>query len=52
MLKLARFLRAYKLECFVGPVFKLFEAILELLLPTMMVYVINDYNGSLVKTEI
>lgn len=42
MLKLARFLRAYKLECLVGPVFKLFEAILELLLPTMMVYVIND----------
>ncbi len=42
MLKLARFLRAYKTECLVGPIFKLFEAILELLLPTMMVYVIND----------
>jgi ATP-binding cassette, subfamily B, multidrug efflux pump len=42
LLKLARFLQTYKKECIVGPIFKLFEAILELLLPTMMVYVINN----------
>lgn len=42
MFKLAIFLKNYKLECLLGPVFKLFEAILELLLPTMMVFVINN----------
>lgn len=42
LLKLAVFLKAYKKECLLGPVFKLFEAILELLLPTMMVFVINE----------
>jgi len=41
LLKLAIFLKAYKKECLLGPIFKLFEAILELLLPTMMVFVIN-----------
>lgn len=42
MFKLAAFLKDYKKECFIGPIFKLFEAILELLLPTMMVFVINN----------
>lgn len=42
MFKLAVFLKDYKKECFIGPIFKLFEAILELLLPTMMVFVINN----------
>jgi len=42
LFKLAIFLKNYKLECLLGPVFKLFEAILELLLPTMMVFVINN----------
>ncbi|WP_019553845.1 ABC transporter ATP-binding protein [Propionispira raffinosivorans] len=42
MFKLAIFLAAYKKECIIGPVFKLFEAILELLLPTMMVFIINN----------
>ena len=42
LLKLAYFLRANRMECIVGPVFKLLEAIFELLLPTMMVYVINN----------
>ena len=42
MFKLAVFLAAYKKECIIGPVFKLFEAILELLLPTMMVFIINN----------
>ena len=31
MIKLIRFLRPYKKQCIVGPLFKLFEAILELL---------------------
>ncbi len=42
LFKLAIFLAAYKKECIIGPVFKLFEAILELLLPTMMVFIINN----------
>ncbi len=42
MLKLAFFLKNYRKECFIGPIFKLFEAILELLLPTMMVFIINN----------
>ncbi|WP_132546896.1 ABC transporter ATP-binding protein [Pectinatus cerevisiiphilus] len=42
MFKLAVFLKDYKKECFIGPIFKLFEAILELLLPTMMVFIINN----------
>jgi len=42
LFKLAVFLAAYKKECIIGPVFKLFEAILELLLPTMMVFIINN----------
>ncbi|SEJ75576.1 ATP-binding cassette, subfamily B [Propionispira arboris] len=42
MFKLAVFLASYKKECIIGPVFKLFEAILELLLPTMMVFIINN----------
>lgn len=42
LFKLVSFLKDYKKECLLGPIFKLFEAILELLLPTMMVYVINN----------
>ena len=42
MIKLAFFLKAYKKECIIGPIFKLFEAVLELLLPTMMVFMINN----------
>lgn len=42
LFKLAVFLKDYKKECFIGPIFKLFEAILELLLPTMMVFIINN----------
>lgn len=42
MIKLAYFLRPYKKECILGPVFKLFEAILELILPTIMALIINN----------
>lgn len=41
MYKLIGFLKPYKKECILGPLFKLFEAILELLLPTIMALVIN-----------
>lgn len=42
MFKLKRFLSPYKKECIVGPAFKLLEAILELLLPTIMALIINN----------
>lgn len=42
LLKLISFLKPYKKECIVGPIFKLFEAILELLLPTIIALLINN----------
>lgn len=42
MLKLAVYLRDYKKECIVGPIFKFLEAIFELLLPTIMATIINE----------
>lgn len=39
--KLKRFMRPYLKQFIIGPIFKLAEAILELLIPTMMVYVID-----------
>lgn len=47
LLKLAVFLKPYKKECILGPAFKLLEAILELLLPTIMALIIN--NGVAVR---
>lgn len=41
LLKLIKFLKPYKKECILGPMFKLTEAILELLLPTLMTFIIN-----------
>ena len=41
LLKLIKFLKPYRKECILGPIFKLFEAILELLLPTIMAFIIN-----------
>lgn len=41
MFKLIKFLKPYKKECILGPMFKLLEAILELLLPTLMAFIIN-----------
>lgn len=42
MIKLIRFLKPYKKECMLGPLFKLFEAVLELILPTIMALIINN----------
>ena len=42
MIKLIRFLKPYKKECMIGPLFKLFEAVLELILPTIMALIINN----------
>lgn len=41
MFKLAVFLKPYTKECIIGPAFKLLEAVLELLLPTVMALIIN-----------
>ncbi len=42
MLKLLRYLKEYKKECIVGPLFKLLEAIFELLVPLVMMKIINE----------
>lgn len=42
LFKLAVFLKPYKKECMLGPIFKLTEAILELILPTIMALIINN----------
>ena len=41
MFKLRRFLKDYKKECIIGPLCKLFEAILELLVPVVMANIID-----------
>lgn len=41
MFKLRRFLKDYKKECIIGPLCKLFEAILELLVPIVMANIID-----------
>ncbi len=50
MLKLRRFLKDYKKECIIGPLCKLFEAILELLVPLVMADVIDTGLGTLYGT--
>lgn len=42
LFKLVTFLKPYKKECIVGPAFKLLEAILELIMPTIMALIINN----------
>lgn len=42
MFKLLPYLKQYKKECILAPIFKLFEAVLELILPTIMALVINN----------
>ena len=39
---LLSYLKPYKKQCIIGPFFKLLEAILELLLPTIMALIINN----------
>ena len=41
MFKLRRFLKDYKKECIIGPICKLFEAILELFVPLVMANIID-----------
>lgn len=41
MFKLRRFLKDYKKECIIGPLCKLFEAVLELLVPLVMAQIID-----------
>jgi len=42
LFKLLKFLKPYRKECILGPIFKLIEALLELLLPTLMALIINN----------
>ena len=42
MIKLRNFLKPYIKECTVGPVFKLAEAVFELLLPTIMALIVEN----------
>ncbi|MBU3098262.1 MULTISPECIES: ABC transporter ATP-binding protein [Clostridium] len=42
MFKLFKFLKPYRKQCILGPTFKLIEALLELLLPTLMALIINN----------
>jgi len=42
LFKLLKFLKPYRKECILGPTFKLIEALLELLLPTLMALIINN----------
>lgn len=46
LLKLLTFLKPYRKESIIGPIFKLFEAILELLLPTIVALIINNGIGA------
>src|SRR5690554_6235101 len=41
MLKLTRFLRNYKKEVILGPLFKLFEAIFEIIVPLVMAKIVD-----------
>ena len=41
MKKLFRYLKKYKKNLILGPLFKLFEAIIEIALPMMMAYLID-----------
>ncbi len=43
--KLAVYLKKYRKECIIGPIFKFMEAIFELLLPTIMALIINRGVG-------
>lgn len=45
MFKIAVFLKPYKKEVTLGPIFKLLEAILELLLPTIVALIVNNGIG-------
>lgn len=42
MLKLLRFMRAYRKECILSPIFKMLEAVFELFVPLVVASIIND----------
>lgn len=46
MFKIAVFLKPYRKEVTLGPIFKLLEAIMELLLPTIVALIINNGIGN------
>ncbi len=46
LFKIAVYLKPYKKEVIIGPIFKLMEAILELILPTIVALIINNGVGN------
>lgn len=52
MFKLVGFLKPFRKECIAGPFFKLLEAILELLLPTVVALIVNNGIGRGDKTYV
>jgi ATP-binding cassette, subfamily B, multidrug efflux pump len=52
MFKLVGFLKPFRKECIAGPFFKLLEAILELLLPTVVALIVNNGIGGGDKTYV
>ncbi|MDH6369086.1 ATP-binding cassette subfamily B multidrug efflux pump [Paenibacillus sp. PastF-3] len=46
LFKIAVYLKPYKKEAIIGPIFKLMEAILELILPTIVALIINNGVGN------
>lgn len=46
LFRIAVYLKPYKKEVIIGPIFKLMEAILELLLPTIVALIINNGVGN------
>ena len=41
MLKLIKYLKGYTLQCIIGPLFKLLEACMELIVPVVMAKIID-----------
>ncbi len=41
MLKLLKFIKPYRKQVILGPIFKLLEAIFEILIPTIMVLIVD-----------
>ncbi|MEG0664149.1 MAG: ABC transporter ATP-binding protein, partial [Clostridia bacterium] len=51
MFKLVKYLKKYKKEAILGPLFKLIEAVLELIVPLVMANIIDIGVNKLQSTE-
>lgn len=52
MKKLLKYMKGYRKECVLGPLFKLFEACLELLVPLIVAAIIDNGIGSGDRTQV